>query len=1478
MPSDDLDNLDSAVSMMPSPRAAAVAAVGENPDKAAEAVNLGASTGVPAPVIHQDLDGFKAKVNAQTAGYIAQNNPKIGQYLISDDMKAKVSSDDLANLDTYSQAASALPKESIFAAVGRGFREGYNLTEQAGEFNKLEQQYPLWHGTINPALALVDTVVNRLPNAGFGALTAGLQHYFGEKTGAEFSEFAQVAMMGAGAEGGVHVPEELNNFAKAAQKAQPYIEAGKEPPRGLDPVIDDIHKKESAADLDKLKEAFKAAQASATKERVPDFFHDFADQHHGEDTVGISSDVAEALYGGKVPEEGDNLLGFVPDMPQQLATAMETGADVQVPIADMMTHMTPEVFDAVQDGIRVRPEGFTKVEDETPKPVVEDQKLFEEPAAVGMTKIQDARYQGLIEQQAREIDEANQKRAQAFEAKRQTLEWKQNRNKMMNKVIDDFGEMPRFYTDRALRGGEVKIATNALTDEQKAALPGSYYAKNGKLPDNIARVMGYESGDAMIQDLSDLHKNRGEMRPERYVTQLIENETDRRMEAKYGSLKDNIVQVAKEQTLSKTNIDLMGAELEAMAAEHGLQMPFTKDDLQARAKDVIAQSRMGTVDSDAYLRAAARVSNGIENALLAGDPATAFKLRQQKWAATVYAKEAVAIEKVKDAFDRQMKTFEKREVPTTRQEYTDQIHGIMTRIGEGVKRSVQDIQENMTKGGFKDLADFVQQKTDQNRPLPVPEFLLDPAWKKNVKDMTTDEFKQVAGMVKALAKNGRDELQGNLKGEKFDLAELKSRMNDQLKALTDNPREYTGHTPEVDKTTWQKVKSFGWSAVNIETICKRLDGGDPDGLFTQLIARPAIRAMNYRDRMVKETAEKLNKIGDFEDLHKDVDNDIFRRPDIENGGFIKMSRNNVIAVLGHMGNADNFARLTQGWGVNPEMVKVWVAKNTTKADWDKMQKIGEIFDELFKKADSMSYELNEIGIQKLELGVVDDPHGGGYKGWYNPVAYDQHAVRAPKVGEEPVPLEVTPTGVNGLERYFATTNQGYTKARTGFRAPVLLDTSSIPTRMQQMIHDIAMRPTILELNKYVNDRQLMANVRNYYNPTAADMFKPWVKDLAGASDADPATLGKVNDLFGAFLRNTAAAEIGFNIGTVLKHGATALTNSIMQVGPDFAHAMFIAGTESPVRGKTWAEFAMDKSDELARRSRLTPEALAVQTGLKFPGAEATAAGKAKALGAALRNYGTMGVSMSDLASAVPSWIAEYRKQLAGGATEGDAIDRADQAVREAHGSSALTNKPEIMRSKNAFAQAMTQFYGFFNEMLQKVFEMGWRGKEAFGSAWDGNFDSAAKNGARAANIMTRVVMAGLIEEAVSGQGDPKEGWLAKTLKGMLHAFGSTLPVVRDLVQAITSNRDPQGSLFAAGIKSVSDISRDLESKKAGNRVWAQRFGRDLAMMASTVSGVPLKHPVSAGQFLYNYYEHREHPTSPLNFAQGLARGTAQRRP
>ena len=78
----------------------------DNPDEAAEAVELSDSTGVPASAIHSNLEDFKRQHKLALGNAIINDNQYIQEYLNSHPLAGSVSHDDLGQLDVASQAMS----------------------------------------------------------------------------------------------------------------------------------------------------------------------------------------------------------------------------------------------------------------------------------------------------------------------------------------------------------------------------------------------------------------------------------------------------------------------------------------------------------------------------------------------------------------------------------------------------------------------------------------------------------------------------------------------------------------------------------------------------------------------------------------------------------------------------------------------------------------------------------------------------------------------------------------------------------------------------------------------------------------------------------------------------------------------------------------------------------------------------------------------------------------------------------------------------------------------------------------------------------------------------------------------------------------------------------------------------------------------------------------------------------------------------
>jgi Large polyvalent protein associated domain 22 len=1542
---DDALDYGAAASELPKPAGiAALSTKDADPDKAARALDLSKTTGIPAPVIHADVDSFTDNLKAQSASDLVKNNRQLGAYVASDPMASQVSSDDYAQLDTVSEATTKLAQPGIFQRIGNavrdiyidkpieGFKEGFDYQGQKDDAQQLMNYIdsPAWrlavHGLIGPVSGLLDVSSHAFQGvvtgtaAGLGAAydQLGLQDTLEKITGHPQSRESLVRDLITGAQvafppevGVGHAAEaafpEMTKAVQAAEKAKPYLLDGKDVPVGVDPLIDQAKQEESKADLEKLKEAMKEAQASTTRDRAPDMFRNFIAQHTGEDTIGISADAVQKLYGDKVPAAGDNLLGFVPDMASQLLRSAATGADVQVPTADLLAHMDPEVFKELEGGIRVREGGITK-DEELPKAAPEAETtttavdsagnpiesgdivvqphakgpkyeeaphdpvqtvrqaaalpMMDKAQAIGMTEAQLAKYSKLIGDQQEVDNAASLRRAAAFERRTQTAEWTANRKEMQSDVSQEITQQPVHIADKGLRNGDIpKLDADSLTDDQKSALPKSYFRRGGESPDYVANILGYASGDDMITDLQSLHANRGAIRPGDYITKLISDETDRRMEAKYGKLDENVIEAAKEQVLSETQLDLLHAQTEDLA---GGKLPFTKEDLRQSMAKMVGETRLSGIKSDAMLAAAGRAGRAVEDALLKGDAAEAFRQRQRQYAAVMSAKEAMKVEKAKAQFDKLAKQYSKREVAGALQEYTNQIHDLLVRLGQPVRRSIQDISESIEKDGYKSFDAFVDSKESSFRELHVPDFLRDSNFKKPVKELTADEFMQTHSALKALAFNARDELKVIRAGEKVDLAAVKSEMVDVLRSLGPERKYRIDKSPNAIA---EGLKSFGWSGIQIESMFNRFDRDDPKGVFNQTLVRTYTEAANYKDRLLKQFQEKLNAVGRIPDMDKTVRNDLFVDP-ITRVPF-DMRRRNVLGILQNIGNDSNLRKLAEGYKLDPEVVKQWVFNHTTKEDWDRAQKIGDHFRDIFDMANTMSHNVSGVGIERLPLSPIDTPHGR-YDGWYNPISYDPI-----RPGESKKLL-----GPNALEQdgyYRATTPQGYTKGRTGYIAPIELNLDIVPTRMRQMIHDVAMRPAIIQLSKFFYDPEFKRSIINYYGDHQAEQMVPFLRDIANSPNFRSKSEGILNGWMSAMMHNVIGTMIGLNPSTVMKHGPTALVNSLSQVGavPWAKEFLGLLKTD-PATGNSQWKMAMDKSDELNRRMRNFQELIAGHgQELKLQtSAPKSLFGDVRSMAQYL---GSFPVGVSDLLSAVPTWLAEYKEQISLGEDEGQAKFLADRAVRQAHGSSIITNKPSIARNSNAMAQSMSVLYGFFSHIMQKQYEIAWRTKEAFGMAKEGDVGEAlAKTPKILGMVFAYVVAPALIEEMVSPYtNSEKDSWGKKAAKTLITGMSSSVIGLRDLVYALMNQRDPEGGIVSDTMKGFTDPVRDLASGNAFTVPKAGDFLKHMTIATGYATGLTNAQEGKSAQFIWNYFHNQEHPQGPWQELAGLRYGKSK---
>ncbi|HEX9613594.1 MAG TPA: twin-arginine translocation signal domain-containing protein [Candidatus Bathyarchaeia archaeon] len=1331
------------------------------------------------------------------------------------------------------------------------------------------------------------------------------------------------------------IDQALETIRREAQTLRPYLEAGEEPPAGVSDIVDKAKEEQAKLDQKALSDAVSDADSTALKERSPEKFREFLEPSP-DVSIRISVEAIRKLYGDKVPEAGDNLLGWIPDLAIKLANEEAVGGGVEVSHKDFLTNIDKEVYKALKDDISLRdgasvnelkelgeskagiekpdpsdpalnsirkgaglepPEKImaaAKLEppiepptvppssgEEPPSESSRNSRIFTSAKAFGRTEKELRKYNELIAKRDEEDVAWRAKRAERQAKLENSEAWKEEASSIRPEVREEIVSRSDVAAHQLFSEGKYvgqtlerkpKLARDNLTEEQINTLPPDMISSRGLHPDDVANMFGFSSGNDLVNSIAALEREAEGQRGD-IVRRLVNAEVERRVQAKLGSSAADLLDEAKDHALSLTQMEMLHEQTLTLGTQLGVELPLSKSRMDWGAHNLLNEKRFGGLKSDRLLAEAGKAGRRVEKALLGDDTLEAFKAAQQQYTLAQMASGARAIEKEKKAFEKQAKTFSKREVDGIDPEYTNWVHDILIRVGRDVSRYQEDLRTEIAAQESKTLSDFLDKKEGMGYEISIPEFLVDSAFKKPLEDMSVRDARQVMNAVKSLIKAGRDEKKIGVTGERMDKKEFIAKAVQQLSELGEKA------TPE------ERAKQFGAPVIKlgrtflagtlqVESLLNRWDKGAAFGLFNNIIGRPMFEAANYRDKLAKSVAkEMVDKLHDKVNLKEVIPNTIFRDPisaykptpedagamDWDNATPKAMTRQSLRVVLLNAGNEGNLKRLADGYGIKPEQVMDWLDRYATKKDWNWAQAYGDIFKNLKVLSDTAARQRSGVAPESIPILPIDSPHGQ-YPGWYWPIIKD-------------------PTFSSGLEKKSmgeplfhdvyvrAGTAKGYTKDRTDHTAPISLDLDAIPGRLMQEIHDIAFRDAVMNASKVFYDRDFINAVTKFQGKEYGDTLIPWLKDVAnssnGKSTAD-ATWSKWSEFF---RQNVVGTLVGFNPRTIEKHTLSAAMNSFTEVGPrEFSEAVQSLFRRDFSDTQTNWEFAYDKSEEIQRRSQNFVE--------QVSGAQEKVL-DARSWRDTLLHAGTAPVAFGDMLSARPTWLAEFKKQIEAGRSEGDSIYAADRAVRRAHGSSAITNRPELMR-RYPWAASL---YGFFNHIANRQYELAWKAKEAAGLATKGEVEEAmSKVPSLAAGLFSYVIFPAIVEELVTPlTNDERESWAKKAAKGLIRGASSSWIGVRDFVNAALEAKDGTFGLASTLPKEFTDLARDLYKKDLGfDKAHAGKTIKHAMVAIGAVFGLANAQIGNLAEFLYDLKTGKQRPPKDLkSLWRGLSKGDEQ---
>lgn len=165
-------------------------------------------------------------------------------------------------------------------------------------------------------------------------------------------------------------------------------------------------------------------------------------------------------------------------------------------------------------------------------------------------------------------------------------------------------------------------------------------------------------------------------------------------------------------------------------------------------------------------------------------------------------------------------------------------------------------------------------------------------------------------------------------------------------------------------------------------------------------------------------------------------------------------------------------------------------------------------------------------------------------------------------------------GVKQAAYVKATTNRGHTKERVArVSEPVRLDFGVITDHVQQVIHDLTHHETLIDVGRLLAQRDVADAIYAHYGDVVYDQMKGAVRDIAFGNQPAPGWYKTLN----AIRARTVTATLGWNTVVSLLH-TLQITRGMVRVGPGWvAHGLsrWLVSARNAEQSVGWIEQQSD---------------------------------------------------------------------------------------------------------------------------------------------------------------------------------------------------------------------------------------------------------------------------------------------------------------
>lgn len=584
-----------------------------------------------------------------------------------------------------------------------------------------------------------------------------------------------------------------------------------------------------------------------------------------------------------------------------------------------------------------------------------------------------------------------------------------------------------------------------------------------------------------------------------------------------------------------------------------------------------------------------------------------------------------------------------------------------------------------------------------------------------MKDLTMNQFREMAKVMKAVYKLGRREYEGNTLGTSFDDAAQK--IHDEIlgnwthRVATPGLKNQTATSLDRMGT---KIHSLIKDITLPEILIERLGKSAAEYFY-----KPMDKAATHLREL--KTAARVTFRKNFA-IYSRKEWTVIRSKKLytvgldERGKPVSYTKEQLLAMALNFGTKSNRERLIETlWlsdtlNTDEKTILDMLDKNLTDKDWDFVESVWEHLNSYWGERNKVQNDLYGTPLGKVQGEDFTLKSGRVIHGQYYRIKYD------PLSNTKTSNFSTTDIAKMDMQNISSfSLGMGSTKQRAGTSGgqKLRLDLDVYVEAVNEAMQHIAMREATVDVYKLLNRKEVVTAIENTAGPETLSLLQGWAKDCWHSSIKDmsewDSTLGRARRRFNfttmGFRFSTALLNIGNITGMMERMGAA---NALKAVGDFYFHGNIVEQRR----------FIQTKSTMMRDRGATIDRDMYMQERLPVGKNESEFRSKIE--------HGKYGVDTlnskaywliqaTDEMFSLPEWLFTYKRAMAAMEIDGklnrdemdaEAVRLADKAVRETFGSNETKDQSSFIRKNGILAQ-MTTFYSYTNLVTNQFIRAGY---------------------------------------------------------------------------------------------------------------------------------------------------------------------------